>query len=338
MENNWLSHAKQNLKNLKLPKDAAAHHIDTTIPVAYSAESIGEARARIINQIQDHDSINYVYVLTKSNKLTGVFSFSKLLIEPPEKPVSEVMIASVHSSSPQVSQEKVANFALKHGIKSVPIVDNKNNFLGVVPNDKILAILQREYREDIYKSAGILGYEAGHHDTLSESILSSFGKRAPWIVIGLFGGFLAAEIVSSFAQTLEKNLILAAFIPLIVYISAAVGNQTQTLFIRDLVMRTKIPMLIYFFKQIVITSLIALLCGVLIYLSIFILWQTAYLGMVVGLAGMIAIIFSTFISITIPYLLNKLGQDPANGSGPFATILLDIASIAIYLSVATIML
>ena len=95
---------------------------------------------------------------------------------------------------------------------------------------------------------------------------------------------MAAEIIGSFEPVLKSNLILAAFIPLIVYLSAAVGTQTQTLFIRDLVVKVKLPLLQYFMKQIVITGLIALLFGLIIFLSTIFLWQLPYLCLVVGLA------------------------------------------------------
>jgi magnesium transporter len=238
---------------------------------------------------------------------------------------------------PHTDQEKAAHMALASGIKAVPVVDEAGYFLGVIPSDGIQSILESETKEDFYRFAGIVGKQ--HPDKTQDlSIRRSFARRIPWILIGLFGGLLTAEIIGEFEHVLSKNLLLAGFIPLIAYIANAVGVQTQTVYIRDLATQAKFSTYYYSIRQIITSTLIGLTCWGLIYLLSVFIWHTPYLGFVVGLAVFSAILVATFFAIFIPYILKTLGTDPAIGSGPFSTIIQDLLSIVIYFAIASALL
>jgi len=132
---------------------------------------------------------------------------------------------------------------------------------------------------------------------------------------------------------------LAFFTPLIVYLSDAVGTQIQTIFVRDLAIRNHIFSLKrYIAKQFSITFLLALICSILFSIAASLIWQDFYLSLVVGIAIFFTLISAVLIAILIPFLLFRLGTDPAFGSGPSATILQDILSVVIYFSIASLML
>ena len=132
-------------------------------------------------------------------------------------------------------QERVAHLALKYNIKAVPVVSKDHTFLGVVPSDKILEILNREHTEDVLRFAGVRHKHSPVQDVLlDQSPLTHVKSRLPWLVIGLLGGVLAAFVIGIFEETLAHELLLAAFIPAIVYMADAVGSQTQMLFVRAL--------------------------------------------------------------------------------------------------------
>lgn len=338
MLTSWIENTATKLKALKLPPRSAGHHIITHVPIAESSQTIAQIKERILTHIGQLQSINYVYVLSKNHTLVGVFSFSQLFTSDESLKAREIMVAPVTFSHPQVDQERVAHLALKHNIKSVPIVDKKNIFLGVVPSDHIHSILYNEYREDLYKSVGIMSGSEHTDNVMTSSVFLSFKHRIPWILLGILGGVFVAKVMGLFSQTLESNLILALFIPLIVYISAAVGAQTQTIFIRDLAFNSKLPIFKYALKQAFITLLMALTCGLLVFLIVSLFWQEPFLGLVIGLAVTTACGSSAVIAILVPYLLYLFDQDPANGSGPFATILQDMLSIVIYFSTASLLL
>lgn len=164
-----------------------------------------------------------------------------------------------------------------------------------------------------------------------------FRLRIPWLVIGLIGGTAASFIVSRFEAVLSQNISLAFFLPLIVYMSDAVGTQTETIFVRDL-SRGKAKFKEYLLKEfilgIVLGSIFGLLIGIVAYLWLgsFELAQTVFLAMAINVA------LAPIIALLVPEVLFKRHTDPALGGGPFTTIVQDLVSLSLYLLVASVIL
>lgn len=307
------------------------------VPVCHPNQRISTATKNFLDELPNVDTANYIYVLNGKNRLKGVMSIKELFSHKADTIVKDVMNKRLIKAHPNTDQEKVAHMALSNHIKSIPIVDRRNILLGVVPSRTILRILDNESKEDLMRLSGIIP-----HDKIIQQdkipILKSFVHRTPWIIAGLIGGLLAAGIIGKFESTLEKEVVLAAFIPLVVYLSNAVGAQSQTMYIRDLAVSQDISVLIYGFKQVVISMLIGVACWVLIWLLSVAIWESRLLGTIVGFSIFCSIIVAVIFAILIPYLLEKLKKDPAIGSGPFTTIIQDILSVIIYFLVASAML
>jgi len=312
--------------------------ITTKVPIVSSDQLISDVVDQLHEFAQENESINYIYVVDDEKKLRGVVSIKELLANEKYKLMKEIMSKKLVVSHIRVSKKRVAHLAIKHNIKAVPILDDQEKFIGVLTSDETLLVLYKEYRNEMYRSAGIIPMSGEFDTILEQGIWQAFVSRIPWIIIGLVGGIFAARIIEYFEGTLSTNIILAAFIPLIVYISDAVGTQTQTFFVRDIAFNPKLKIIPYTFMQFITTSLIGLICWALVFGIVGIFWHSIYFGMVIGLATFTAIASSTVIAIFIPYVLNLLKQDPATGSGPFATILQDLLSIFVYFLIATALL
>lgn len=327
---------KINLNNLK--KDSVGHKITTKVPLTTPEATLADVRLYLFNRPHDLDTINYIYVVSPKQKLLGVFSIREVFKNKPTTQVSAIMKRSPHTAHPNTDQERVAHLALKHNLKAIPIVNHHDELLGVIPSDAILSILNHETKEDLLQIAGIVADEATLGITSDIPVLTSFLHRIPWIVIGLVGGLLTAQIIDTFSATLEQNLILAAFIPLVAYLANAVGTQTQTIFIRDLSTRKNLPLARYTLKQFANSLLIGITCWLIIAGLASFSWQAGYLGFIIGLAIFVTINAATFFALSIPLLLKKLNQDPAIGSGPFTAITQDFFSVVIYFAIASLLL
>lgn len=157
----------------------------------------------------------------------------------------------------------------------------------------------------------------------------SIKHRLPWLVLGLTGGIAASHIVSSFEEILQKNLILAAFIPLIVYMSDAVGTQMESFVIRDLA--THKPKFIkYLAKHLLITALIALILGSFLFLYSFITQNDIRIAFTLSIALFISTTSSVLTGLLLPLIFNKFRTDPANASGPIATIIQEFKIFLVY--------
>ena len=156
------------------------------------------------------------------------------------------------------------------------------------------------------------------------------------MLLGFFGCLFATQIVKFFEAPLQAHFVLAAFIPLIVYMADAVGTQTEILFIRSLVYRLDIKK--YFLKEIKVSFFIALILGTLLTLISYFWIKLPKIGIILGISLFLTIINAFLLGLLVPYFLNKLKKDPAIASGPVGTIIRDILSLIIYFSVASLLL
>jgi magnesium transporter len=260
-----------------------------------------------------------------------MFSKDNVLIE-------ELMNKNFFYVSPECDEEKVADLIIKHNIKAVPVI-KKGVFLGVVPNDKIMTIINNSLTKDIIHFAGIHKSFLKYKNALEVPFFESVKQRLPWLLIGLFGIILAAGFISAFEELLGEHLIIASFIPAIVYMSGAIGSQHQTLLIRDITLMGKnMNLSKYFLKVISLGLALGIIIGLIIFSAISLFWNEPFLGIIIGFSIMITLIVSSISSFIITCSINRLKSDPATGSGPFATIISDVSSIMIYFWIVSLFL
>ncbi len=170
-------------------------------------------------------------------------------------------------------------------------------------------------------------------DVLKLPIYKSIYHRLPWLIAGLMGGIIASKIVKNSEAVLSENLILASFIPLIVYISDAVGTQMETFVIRDMALH-RVKFINYFRRQLIVVTIISLALASTLFLYIMLSSNDLTIALVLSLSLFCAIVSSLFSGLIVPYLFKKIRLDPANASGPIATIIQDLMSITIYFTIA----
>lgn len=278
--------------------------------------------------------MDYIYVIDKNKELIGVFSIKDLFRNHSNVVVETFMITKVVSASADTETEKVADMAIKHKIKAIPIVE-KNKIIGVLPNKDILSILNKSLRKDIFHFAGIHKSHLDYESTMHVPVMKSIIHRVPWLISGLIGMLAVAAFIGIFENTLEENLIIAFFIPVIVYVCGALCTQIETLLVRDLaVMGKDLKVRSYIFKQGIISIVIALMVSALLFLTISSFWQDRGMASIISLAAFLSLTLTTITSFGVIFGIKKLGGDPALGGGPFGTVISDSLSIVVYLLVA----
>lgn len=329
----------QNQRSLKSLSHTAGRLMTERVPVIEADATIGDAKKILEQTTKNLETINYIYVLNKKQRLLGVISVKEIFRLPLKTRIKSIMKTDLVSVRPSTDQERVALLALRHNLKAIPVIDKECRFLGVVPSDVILKILHTENIEDILRFSGV-------HVAEEDSALAIIGatarvhikKRLPWLVLGLFGGVIAAFVVEFFEGALREQLLLAAFIPAVVYMADAAGAQSQTIFIRSLALENKLNLKFYVGREIKVSLSIALILGVLIAGIIWFGWQEALLGVILGFSIFATILIATAIAIILPWFFVRFKCDPAVASGPFATTIRDIASLIIYFSIAYLLL
>lgn len=319
-------------------REWAAHYVTEQFPVVPDTWSIGDIHEYITSRSRELDVIDYIYVVNSARKLVGVLSMRDIFSHAKKTDVKTVMKREIITVAPETHRERVAQLALYHHLRAIPVVKNQK-LEGVILTNTLLQMINRALRENLLTFSGVHKAHLEYDDTMHVPLLESFLHRAPWLIVGLVGVLFAAGIIDQFASILNKHLILAFFIPAIVYMSDALGTQNQTLLIRDLaVMGKDLKLAPYFAKTMVIALAISALIGTLVYAMTAIFWGETGTAFVIALAMFATLLISGATSILTTLLFRKLGQDPALGSGPFATIVSDVTSIIVYFVIVSALL
>jgi len=158
--------------------------------------------------------------------------------------------------------------------------------------------------------------------------------RVPWLLVGLIGGALITVYISRYETILSEQISLAFFLPFIVYLSDAIGAQTELIFVRDL-SRHRPKLFHYLAKELSLGVILGLVFGGLLGIFAKIWFGDAQLAIIVGLAMFINSILATIIGLIVPLVLYKEKTDPAVGAGPVTTLIQDFVTISIYFAVAS---
>ncbi|HRN71243.1 MAG TPA: magnesium transporter [Candidatus Woesebacteria bacterium] len=308
---------------------SAIHLTITTIPVFSPDYLVKECKKDLFHNGATYDSINYIYITSSTNVLKGVISVQELINADDNKKLKEIMETKLVSVFPYTHREKIVQLALKNNLKAIPVIDKEQKLLGVIPSDTILTIANNEMTEELLLLEGINSKEFASISTIHNSPFSLLLKRLPWLVIGLLGGIVAAEIISYFESIIGEDVLLLSFIPLMVYVSDAVGSQSQTIYIRYIAVHNEVNFLTYMVKELRLGILLSLSLSFLLFMLTSFLYSP-HIAFILGLALCITILSSIVIAIAIPWILLQNHKDPAVGSGPFATILRDLISIIIF--------
>ncbi len=305
--------------------ETAAEHSSRDIPIFTPHSRADEMRLSLIGR--SFESASHI-VVCDHQRFLGVIRIEDLLAASGEQPASALMDVDAPRVAPGLDQEVAAWRAAHHGESALAVVDAEGHFVGMIPPPKLLEVLLSEHEEDLSRMGGYLKQAKAARGASEESVAKRLHHRLPWLLVGLIGAMLSADGVAWFEQQLEAKLMLAFFIPSIVYLADAVGTQTETVFIRALSLG--IPMRRMFLREVVSGPVIGAALGAMAYAFVNWRWQDTEVALVVGLAIMSACTIATLIAMVLPWLLDKLDLDPAFGSGPLATVIQDLLSIVIY--------
>lgn len=172
-------------------------------------------------------------------------------------------------------------------------------------------------------------------DVVSGKINHLIKHRVSWLFIGLLGGIFTTFIVFKYEAILSTDLRLAFFIPVIVYLSGALGIQTETIYVREIFERKKINLIKYLFKECIVGFSSGIISGLILGCFSFFWFKSYHLSLTIGLTMLINLSIAPLLAILVPNILYRNHIDPALGSGPVATIIQDLISLFVYFLVAS---
>lgn len=308
----------------------AAEHATARVPVARPAQTVGELRYEITGR--SFDCAEDVAVL-EGGALVGVIPVEALLAADRDARVEDVMDADPPSVAPGDDQERVAWTMVRRTESSMPVIDADGSFVGLIPPHRMLGVLLTEHDEDLARIGGFLAGTARARRGAEERVALRLWHRLPWLLIGLLGAMASALIVGAFEEQLEAKVLLAVFIPAVVYMADAVGTQTEALIIRGLSVGVTVRDILR--RELITGLVIGVVIGAAFLPFALLAWGDARVALAVGLALVASCSIATVVAMALPWAFQRLGTDPAFGSGPLATVIQDLLSIAVYFAIAT---
>ncbi|HII38649.1 TPA: magnesium transporter [Candidatus Micrarchaeota archaeon] len=284
----------------------------------------------------EFETIDYVYV-TDEGELVGVASLKEVFQAEDDMPIRQVMRGQVIEVGASAHQERAAYLALKHGLRAIPVVDCNRVLLGVIPHAALLEIFHQESAEDALKAIGI------HHkpreiEDIKTTGLRLIKARLPSLLLGLVGGTLVAYLIGGFEIILKSYIALAAFLPVIVYLSDAVGTQSQTLVVRMIALEPEFSVRRYLWREAKVGLALGAACALAVFPVAWFIQGTVIFACVVSASLFISVILQSLVSTYASILLHDLHFDPGTVSGPVTTIISDLTTILIYFAIAVVLL
>ena len=294
---------------------------------------------------QQLETIYYAYVLDREQRPRGVVSFRELFTATGDTPLKKVMRDKVVSVPDSMDQEEVARLIKKHGFNALPVVDADGHMKGIVTLDDIVEVVEREATEDIQKIGGM---EALEEPYLRIAFSRMVQKRAGWLAALFLGEMLTATAMASFEDEIARAVVLALFVPLIISSGGNSGSQATTLVIRAMALNeAKLRDVFRVVRRELATgAVLGVVLGTIGFLRI-VVWEWIsptygdhYLLIAVTvMASLVGVVmFGTTTGSLLPFVLRKVGLDPASASAPFVATLVDVTGLVIYFTVASFVL
>lgn len=270
------------------------------------------------------------------DRLLGLVPIERLLAADSDTPVRDLLDETPVVATPGADREDVALQVAQQGGRTAAVAAPDGRFLGIVPSETLLRVLLAEHEEDVARLVGLRSSTSLARAASEEPVRRRLWHRLPWLVIGLLGAMFSAVIVAAFEEEIRDEVLLALFLPAVVYMADAVGTQTEAVVIRG--MAVGVPISRVFGRELGAGAIIGVLIGVCFFLFAFAVWGNARVAATVGIALLVSSSIATLVAMVLPYVLARFGLDPAFGSGPLATVVQDLLSILVYFAVAVVLL
>jgi magnesium transporter len=341
--------ARQETERLLAYEPHTAGGLMTTEFVSVPADTTVEealARVRRIARVGRREGMHAIYATDAEGRVTGVLSLRELLAAPEGAKIGDVAWSEVVTVPASADREQVARLTSNYDLVALPVVDEQGRILGIVTVDDAIDALVQEQTEDAQKFGGM---EAIEQPYLQTSVLTMIRKRAGWLAVLFLGEMFTASAMQYYESELQQALVLSLFIPLIISSGGNSGSQATSLIIRAMALQ-EIQVRDWWrvaVREAPTGIVLGIILGVIGFVRIYV-WQELGLwdygphwplvGITVSLTLLGIVIFGALAGAMLPFILRRIGFDPASASAPFVATLVDVMGVSIYFTIAVIVL
>jgi len=325
---------RANLEKLRTFAPQSAGSVMTTSFLAVEkGRTVGQVLSAILAAPPDTERSSYIYVVDAKRKPIGVISIKDLLGLDPAKPVEDVMnpnVIAVHTGDSAVEAAKLIR---NRRFTMIPVLDDDDAIIGVVTFEDAMDILAEDVAGQ-FVTAGV------REESFFTPPMSSVRMRLPWMAANVFLNLGAVAIITGFEETIAAVAILAAFLPMITDMGGNVGIQSLSVAIRSLALgEVRVRDFSRAIRKELIVGIVNGIALGLLFAVVATVWQgNPLIGILAGAALCTNVLVAGVVGGTLPFLIKRLGKDPAMMTGPILTTITDITGVTIYLGLCTIFL
>ncbi|MBA2777835.1 magnesium transporter [Billgrantia kenyensis] len=325
---------REDLKRLASYEEGTAGSIMTSDYVAIpSGMTVSQAMMRVRQTAPDAETVYQLYVVDPEGKLAGTLSLRQLMVARPGAQVDDLMIKDVISVPVDEEQEEVARLVARYDMLAVPVTDHEERLIGIITHDDAMDVAEEEATEDMHKGMSIGKIEGGLR---SASLFDLYRKRVVWLVLLVFANIFSGAGIAYFEETIEAYIALVFFLPLLVDSGGNAGSQAATLMVRG--MATGDVRSRDWAKLLGREVAVAIGLGLTMALAVSVVGifrAGTEIAMVVAMSMVLIVIVGSLIGMLLPFILNRIGWDPATASAPLVTSIADASGVLIYFAIAT---
>jgi len=333
---------------LQYEPDTAGGLMTTEFVSAPETQSVEDALAaiRVIARGGRREAMNTIYTVDARGVLTGVLSLRELLAAPEGARLADVAWTEIVTVPADTDRESVAQLTSNYDLVAIPVVDESRRLLGVVTVDDVIDVIQEEQTEDAQKFGGMSALDEPY---LQVSFVDLLMKRSPWLIVLFVGQMFTAAAMGYFQDAIDAATVLALFVPLIISSGGNSGSQATSLIIRAMALQEigardwgRVML-----REAGAGLALGLLLAVVGVLRI-VLWEWmgfypfgehyALLATTIGVTVLGVVMFGTLTGAMLPFLLRRVGFDPASASAPLVATLVDVTGVILYFSAALLIL
>jgi len=276
-----------------------------------------------------------LFVVDTAGVLKGVLPIKRLLVEDPDKEVSEVMASDPVRFTADEDAYQAAQAFERYDLVSAPVVDAQGKLIGRLTIDEMVDLIREESESEVLSRAGLR-----EEEDIFASVWKSLKNRWAWLAVNLITAFVASRVIGLFEGSIEKLVALAALMPIVAGIGGNSGNQTITMIVRAMALDQVRPSntVRLLRKELSVSLLNGLIWGGVIGGISWWLYGNPALGGVMVAAMTLNLLLAALMGVLIPMTMSRLGRDPALGSSVMITAMTDSGGFFIFLGLATLFL
>jgi len=319
-------------KALDYPEDSAGRRMQTEFIAVAPFWTVGQTIDYMREASDLPDSFYEIYVVDPGFRLMGAVALDKILRTQRAELITSVMTETRHAVQATDDQEEVARMFERYNLVSSAVVDEGERLVGILTVDDIVDVIQEEAEEDLRALAGVGDEE------ISDSVPTIARSRLTWLVVNMGTAVLASLVIGLFENTIEAMVALAVLMPIVASMGGNAGTQTMTVAVRAIAMQEldSRNIMRVLRREVLVSLLNGIGLAALIGLAAAFWFYSPPLGMVIGLATVVNMIFAGLSGLLIPLALDRMKVDPAIASSVFVTTVTDVVGFFAFLGIAAV--